>query len=694
MNENLKTNLEYALTYATELDLHVFPIYRIAENGFCSCGKTDCRSPGKHPMTAQGLKDASKDETRINDWWTATPDANIGIVTGKVSDIAVLDVDVRHGGDVSLEKLIEEFALDFSKTLSAKTGSGGFHYYFEYPQNLDWELRNSASKLGPGLDIRAVGGYVVAPPSNHVSGGLYEWIYTDGVMEFPQEFLDKLAPQPVFQTSSQSSQPSPKSKSPYITLDASVIAAPDSFQVPNEIKDGTRNDVLTQIAGALRSKGLSQTAIEAALLVENNRLCLPPLDEAEVRLIAKSVSRYAPKNQFTFVSDDDSAKQDTQTTQTAVNPDGSNGSEADNNADDADNNSETAATQNGNTTHFYYAGEFRRQVFPPREVLAFHIARQEWGVTSAIKNIGKSTFLRNAMICLAAGRALAPFVPGGKPVKVLMCDFETTREMLQPDINKMYELLTDEEIKAADENLIIAHKGLLNGELFTFQKHLSLIVQICKQENVQFVVVDNLSSAFQVTDEQSNSVMNQKVVQPILKFTAQTNTGLMLVHHSGKSNDNENYGGRGGSVLEDLATVGFTLRGNVHHDKPLEIINTKRKDGPGYSESFSLNRETRWFEQSSFIPPPRPKSVETQVRDFVCYHEFPHTVRTREINEKFENLVLRDRITVILRNLVASDEINSPSKGRYCAPLADQNSAQNSGQNAPQSTQNQPQNAP
>jgi putative DNA primase/helicase len=123
-------------------------------------------------MTRHGVNDATKDEAAIRAMWTSRPDANVGVATGAVSSIFVLDVDPQHGGDESFTKLVAEHgALPATRTV--KTGGGGRHYYFKHPGAT---VRNSAKKLGAGLDVRGDGGYVVAPPSNHKSGGTYEWL--------------------------------------------------------------------------------------------------------------------------------------------------------------------------------------------------------------------------------------------------------------------------------------------------------------------------------------------------------------------------------------------------------------------------------------------------------------------------------------------------------------------------------------
>ena len=129
-----------------------------------------CQPGAKRPLTLNGHWDATKDPHAIEQWWKRWPSANVGVPTGKKSGIVVLDVDVTTGGPKSLAKL-ERKGVPVSKTARARTGGGGIHIYFRYPKGT--EIRNSAGLLGPGLDVRGEGGYVVVPPSR--TQDPYEW---------------------------------------------------------------------------------------------------------------------------------------------------------------------------------------------------------------------------------------------------------------------------------------------------------------------------------------------------------------------------------------------------------------------------------------------------------------------------------------------------------------------------------------
>lgn len=160
------SNLEWALDYAAA-GLHVFPLV----------------PRSKRPLTSNGFKDATTDETQIRQWWTSEPDAGIAIATG-ASGLAVLDFDKKHGGLETYESIREQL----SPTLTVRTGGGGYHLYYR------GETKSRAGVL-PGLDIRSTGGYVVAPPSIHESGETYQWTDEDEIAGLPDfAFLKKPEP--------------------------------------------------------------------------------------------------------------------------------------------------------------------------------------------------------------------------------------------------------------------------------------------------------------------------------------------------------------------------------------------------------------------------------------------------------------------------------------------------------------------
>jgi len=265
--------LEAALAYATR-GRHVFPLYGVTTKGRCTCGVYPCgdenKSAGKHPREKGGFKNATREAATIRAWWTRWPDANIGIRTGRESGVIVLDVDPRNDGDESLEDLRATYG-DLPETVACLTGGGGSHHYFAHPG--DREVKGATNFGGfRGLDLKADGGYVVAPPSTHASGREYVW----NVLLHPEETA--LAPCPSF----------------ILELAGQRTEGAATAATPGEpVREGARNTTLTSFAGTMRRRGMSEGAILAALLEENNGF-QPPLSAHEVSTIAKNVGRYAP----------------------------------------------------------------------------------------------------------------------------------------------------------------------------------------------------------------------------------------------------------------------------------------------------------------------------------------------------------------------------------------------------------------
>jgi hypothetical protein len=216
-----------------------------------------------------GLKSATADPATITKWWEMWPDANIGLLTGRESGVFVVDVDPRHGGSDTLKALLEKHG-QLTEKVYATTGGGGWHIFFKHPGVY---VKSRANGLGQGVDVKGEGGYVVAAPSLHASGNRYLW------------FAEK-----------QFDTPMPDAPRWLLSLLSTPEPQPAFVKEGEQIADGGRNQTLTSMAGAMRRRGMSEEAMYAALLVENQTRCSPPLDEAEVRKIAHSVGRYAPED--------------------------------------------------------------------------------------------------------------------------------------------------------------------------------------------------------------------------------------------------------------------------------------------------------------------------------------------------------------------------------------------------------------
>jgi hypothetical protein len=141
---------------------------------------------------SRGFYDATLDAASIQASRRRYPRANIGIATGIVSGLYVVDLDGTKGF-AAWARLEARYGA--ALTMEAETGSGGAHLLFAYPDDDDWP--NTRGRLGAGVDTRGQGGYIMAAPSIHPNGRAYRWCdgYTDP-QPMPGWLLDLLVDEP------------------------------------------------------------------------------------------------------------------------------------------------------------------------------------------------------------------------------------------------------------------------------------------------------------------------------------------------------------------------------------------------------------------------------------------------------------------------------------------------------------------
>jgi hypothetical protein len=228
-----------------------------------------CQPRGKEPACSNGLLAATTDFARITRWWGCIPDLNIGIATGAASGVFVLDVDGTEG-EQSLRQL-EQSNGALPPTVEAITGKGR-HCYFRIGEH--GAVRNSASQIAPGLDIRGDGGYVIAPPSTHPSGRAYAWS-----VDSEPDYAD--APDWLHELISSKSGDTKIGK-PLEHWHAKLT---------EPIRNGERNTTLASIAGKLIQAGLDVILTYDLLSCVNAARCEQPLSPNEIEAIVISVGR-------------------------------------------------------------------------------------------------------------------------------------------------------------------------------------------------------------------------------------------------------------------------------------------------------------------------------------------------------------------------------------------------------------------
>lgn len=223
----------------------------------------------KRPLIRwETLQQARANAPTLARWFAHWPDANIGIITGEISNLIVLDVDPKHGGDDSLEELECRFEK-LPDTVEACTGSGGRHLYFAHPGG---SVPNRAG-LKQGIDLRGDGGYVVAPPSLHPSGQLYAW----SLGHSPDDVALAALPR-------------------WLLFAGRGLRARRSLEdwrhlVREGVNEGERNSTIASLTGHLLWHGVDPQVALELLLTWNRVRCKPPLDDDEVARVVASITR-------------------------------------------------------------------------------------------------------------------------------------------------------------------------------------------------------------------------------------------------------------------------------------------------------------------------------------------------------------------------------------------------------------------
>ena len=267
-----------ALSYAAR-GWPVFTLHTVKDHGRCSCGDQSCVSAGKHPFKGHaphGFKNATADLAVVSNWWPDESEPNkvpfnIGVVTGACSRIVVLDIDARSNGQDSLERLTSVHGA-LPITVQVETGGGGQHYYFAHP---GYPIGSTENLHGyQGIDVKADGGYVVAPPSRHRSGRPYLF----ELSSLPED--TEVAPIPDWLLQ---------------LMSVRKKRVKDSAKRDNDkpISDGARTKWLVSKAGLFReSAGMEFEELNAALQTLNVSRCAPALPSLKVERIARSFCKY------------------------------------------------------------------------------------------------------------------------------------------------------------------------------------------------------------------------------------------------------------------------------------------------------------------------------------------------------------------------------------------------------------------
>lgn len=235
------------------------------------------QSKGKHPTVAwDEFQHRFPIHDEIEHWFDPVRAGNLGIVTGSISNLVVVDLDTNEAKNYLKNLMGHNQVMGVPRV---RTGRG-WQLFFRHPGQ---PLPNSASKIFPDLDIRGDGGFVVAPPSIHPNGREYKWEVPLGEGGLPPlpDALVQLKTNPV----------------------ASSLGGSSLFDTANAlagVEEGKRDDTLFRLACKLRGADVPQ-AVAEKLLVESAQNCTPPYPErAALEKVRRAYAQYAPREEKSF----------------------------------------------------------------------------------------------------------------------------------------------------------------------------------------------------------------------------------------------------------------------------------------------------------------------------------------------------------------------------------------------------------
>lgn len=238
----------------------------------------------KHPITPHGFQDATTDRATIIQWWNETPNASIGIACGATRWL-VLDIDADKQGFESYAELRDRAILtpDDLDTFTTRTGSGGMHIVWTQPEGVVLSNSNEGLRrffgVKPkdvfGLDIRGEGGYIIAPPSGHPSGGTYQI-----------ELNSKPAPAPAKLVELLTRTYAPPEVKPIPANLNGERALQRAYERIANATEGTRNDIINRAAwylfGLVREGKLLEQDVWSVIEAAAGRCGYPPRETMAV----------------------------------------------------------------------------------------------------------------------------------------------------------------------------------------------------------------------------------------------------------------------------------------------------------------------------------------------------------------------------------------------------------------------------
>jgi hypothetical protein len=312
-------------------------------------------------------------------------------------------------------------------------------------------------------------------------------------------------------------------------------------------------------------------------------------------------------------------------------------------------------------------GELVALDLPPREEIIFGLGRGEIGILNAITNVGKTTLLRNLMISLCVGKPFQPFGFFSLPKRVTFLDFEDTLAFLRKDLTTMLDRFSDQDKARFNDNaLLVCEYRDGQDEDLTLSKigHLHLLTQRLKNFAPDLIIVDTISSAFQIRNENDNAEVRRFIMRPLRQLAKDCNSALIATHHIGKPKSEEgqtkeaSFRGRGASSMADLGRLILNLEKDSLGE--FVILSCAKVKGTKFTDiKFKLNSENRWFES---------QGESREVTNYELILEMfadGDAYSTKDAVEEFDGVIAERTLKRLLDEAVRRKDLRKIKRGIY-----------------------------
>lgn len=558
-----------ALAYAKLHGWSVLPIHRpvFGVDNFVRCSCRDfihCKDElGKHPRSAHGVKDASRDEEWIRTAWKDEL-ANIGVACGTISGFWALDVDPENGGADSLAEL-EAKNGKLPDTIEAITGSGGRHLLFLLPEGVN--IRNRVG-FAPGLDTRSSGGYIIVEPSLHKSGKRYAWEASSRpgdvpIVAAPNWLVERVVGSP----GEELSNVLPLTDAELPELDRRTDRARRYLaKVPGAVS-GHGGHLQTWLAAlnVVRGFALPEHAALDVLAAEYNPKCEPPWPLKDLAHKVTSASKDGRRPLGYLLRDRLLPK----------SPDG---------YEDA----ERAAIQDEPAADKprieWITGPGLAVPLPPTPwcVKGLQIGRGRPTMLQAYGGGGKTLVAQSLALAYASGGRVWGQFATGHGGKVRHFDYEQGRHAT---IRRYQRLAKGLEIELAPLGPQIGLCNFPDLYLTTVDAERVLLHEL---ERIELAIFDALRGATPGVDENDSKI--RMYIDLLIRVSAKTEAAIVIIHHAGKARDGHSDArtrGRGSSAIFDGCGCVFDITGEKD-PRLVQQVKTPAEAEGGAIEDFYL----------------------------------------------------------------------------------------------------------